>query len=303
MMLAMTAPMTRSEACGIKLGPTDRVALIAGSGQLPIDVAEGLAKAGKPPFVMIVGGEGVDPLAFEPYDHMILPLEAIGDLVGLLKRNRITHVIMAGGVSSRPNLRRIKWSLALLRVLPRLVYKLTKGDNALLSAFVDHLEQNGFKVVGAHEILPDLLARPGVMGKVQPQASDRRDIDAALEAALAIGRLDIGQAAIAVGGRAVALEGVEGTDGLLERMKGLRNNGRIAGIKRGVLVKCAKPDQELRADLPTIGPATIEGAHAAGLAGVAVEADRAFVLEFARTIERADALGLFILGLEKAARQ
>src|SRR5688572_9373771 len=99
-MLAMTAPMTRSEAGGIKLEPTDRVALIAGSGQLPVDVAEGLAKAGKPPFVMIVGGEGVDPLAFQPYDHMILPLEAIGDLVGLLRRNRITHVIMAGGVSS-----------------------------------------------------------------------------------------------------------------------------------------------------------------------------------------------------------
>ncbi|MCV3241258.1 LpxI family protein [Mesorhizobium sp. ZC-5] len=295
--------MTRSEAGGIKLEPTDRVALIAGSGQLPVDVAEGLAKAGKPPFVMIVGGEGVDPLAFQPYDHMILPLEAIGDLVGLLRRNRITHVIMAGGVSSRPNLRRIKWSLALLRVLPRLVYKLTKGDNTLLSAFVAHLEQSGFEVVGAHEVLPDLLARPGVMGKVQPRTSDQRDIDAALEAALAIGRLDIGQAAVAVGGRAVALEGVEGTDGLLERMKELRNNGRIAGIARGVLVKCAKPDQELRADLPTIGPATIEGAHAAGLAGVAVEADRAFVLEFARTIERADALGLFVIGLDKAARR
>lgn len=302
-MLATTAPMTRSDARGIRLGPTDRIALIAGSGQLPIDVAEGLADAGKPPFVMIVGGEGVDPLAFQPYDHMILPLEAIGDLVGLLRRNRITHVIMAGGVSSRPNLRRIKWSVALLRVLPRLVYKLTKGDNALLSAFVDHLEQSGFKVVGAHEILPDLLARLGVMGKVQPQASDQRDIDAALEAALAIGRLDIGQAAVAVGGRAVALEGVEGTDGLLERMKGLRNNGRIADIKRGVLVKCAKPDQELRADLPTIGPATIEGAHAAGLAGVAVEADRAFVLEFAKTIETADRLGLFVIGFDKAAKQ
>jgi DUF1009 family protein len=86
-------------------------------------------------------------------------------------------------------------------------------------------------------------------------------------------------------------------------MKELRNNGRIAGIARGVLVKCAKPGQELRADLPTIGPATIEGAHAAGLAGVAVEADRAFVLEFARTIERADALGLFVIGLDKAARR
>lgn len=298
-MLAMTARMTTPEPGGATLGPTDRIALIAGSGQLPVEVAAGLAKAGKPPFVIIVGGEGVDPQAYQRCDPKILPLEAIGDLVGLLKRHSITHVVMAGGVSSRPDLRRVKWSFALLRVLPKLVYKLTKGDNALLSAFVAHLEQNGFKVVGAHEILPDLLARPGVMGKAQPKASDRRDIDAALEAALAIGRLDIGQAAIAVGGRAVALEGVEGTDGLLERMKGLRDNGRIAGIARGVLVKCAKPGQELRADLPTIGPATIERAHAAGLAGVAVEADRAFILEFGKTIETADRLGLFVVGIGK----
>ena len=99
----------------------------------------------------------------------------------------------------------------------------------------------------------------------------------------------IGQAAVAIGGRVVALEGVEGTDGLLERVKALRANGRIAGIGRGVLVKCAKPGQELRADLPTIGPATIARAHAAGLAGVAVEAERAFVLEFDATINHADA--------------
>jgi UDP-2,3-diacylglucosamine hydrolase len=301
-MLAMTAPMTTAEVGGIALGPTDRIALIAGSGQLPVDVAEGLAKAGKPPFVVIIGGEAVDPVAFQPYEQVIVAIEALGELIPLLKRNRITHVVMAGGVSSRPNLRRIKWSLPLLRFLPKAVYALRQGDNALLSALVAHLEQNGLKVVGAHEFLPDLLARRGVMTKTRPLASDQRDIDAALEAALAIGRLDVGQAAVAVGGRAVALEGVEGTDGLLERMKELRSNGRIAGIRRGVLVKCAKPGQELRADLPSIGPATIERAHAAGLAGVAVEMDRAFVLEFAKTIELADKLGLFVVGIDRAAK-
>ncbi len=82
----------------------------------------------------------------------------------------------------------------------------------------------------------------------------------------------------------------------------MRGNGRIAGIRRGVLVKCAKPGQELRADLPSIGPATVERAHAAGLAGVAVETDRAFVLEFAKTIELADKLGLFVVGIDRAAK-
>jgi UDP-2,3-diacylglucosamine hydrolase len=298
----MTKRMTTSEAGGRTLGPTDRIALIAGSGRLPVDVAEGLTRAGKPPFVVLVGGEAVERAEFETYDRYDLAPERIGDLVPLLKRNRITHVVMAGGVASRPDLRRIKWNLSLLRLLPKMIHALTKGDNALLSALVAHLEENDLAVVGAHEFLPNLLAKKGAMTNVRPRTGDQRDIDAGLEAAIAIGRLDIGQAAVAIGGRAVALEGVEGTDGLLERVKELRGHGRIAGLKRGVLVKCSKPGQELRADLPTIGPATVERAHAAGLAGVAVEADCAFVLEFAKTIDRADRLGLFVVGVDRAKK-
>jgi DUF1009 family protein len=295
----MTVRMTTSERSASALGAADRVALIAGSGRLPVDVAEGLEKIGKKPFLVIVDGEAVDSAALQKYENKRLTVEEIGELVPLLKRRLVTHVIMAGGVTRRPNLRKIKWSFPLLRFLPHVVRALSRGDNAVLSALVTHLEQNGIAVVGAHEILPDLLARQGVMTKAAPQAADKRDIDAAFEAALAIGRLDIGQAAVAIGGRAVALEGIEGTDGLLERVRELRNHGRIAGKRRGVLVKCAKPGQEIRADLPTIGPATIERAHAAGLAGVAVEADRAFVLEFARTINSANALGMFVVGLPK----
>ncbi|MEP6567033.1 MAG: UDP-2,3-diacylglucosamine diphosphatase LpxI, partial [Mesorhizobium sp.] len=156
------------------------------------------------------------------------------------------------------------------------------------------------RVVGAHEIVPELVATEGTMTETAPRKSDWRDLDAAHEAAKAIGALDIGQAAVAIGGRAIALEGVEGTDGLLERTKQLRGHGRLAGRTRGVLVKCAKPDQEMRADLPSIGPQTIEAAHAAGLAGIGVEAGRSLVLEASATIERANALGLFIIGLPAA---
>ena len=124
-----------------------------------------------------------------------------------------------------------------------------------------------------------------------------RDIEAAHAAAKAIGALDIGQAAIAIGGRTIALEGVEGTHGLLERTLELRGHGRLAGKTRGVLVKCAKPGQELRADLPSIGPQTVEAAHAAGLAGIAVEAGRSLILEGPVVLARANALGLFVYGL------
>jgi UDP-2,3-diacylglucosamine hydrolase len=109
--------------------------------------------------------------------------------------------------------------------------------------------------------------------------------------------------AVAVGGRAIALEDIEGTDGLLQRAKALRSHGRLAGKTGGVLVKCVKPGQELRVDLPTIGPQTVTAAHAAGLSGIAVEAECSLVLEAAETVRRADALGLFVLGFARGREE
>jgi hypothetical protein len=151
--------------------------------------------------------------------------------------------------------------------------------------------------LGAHQVVPELIAAEGCHTKARPQAAERRGIEAARTAAEAIGLLDIGQAAVAVGGRVIALEGIEGTDGLLARVRDLRGHGRLAGRSGGVLVKCAKPGQEARADLPSIGPNTVEAAHAAGLAGIAVEAGHSLVLDGPAMIEKADALGLFVIGL------
>ena len=284
-------------------GATGRIALIAGSGRLPVDVAMGLERAGQHPLVILVDGEAIDARSFEPFETVRLAPGQIGDLLPLLRRNGIDRLVMAGGVSRRPSLKQIKWSLGLLPYVPRVVRALAGGDNRVLSVLVTLLEESGIQVLGAHQVVPDLLAASGRLTRAGPSRSDERDLNAAREAALAIGRLDIGQAAVAIGGRVVALEGVEGTDGLLDRVKDLRGHGRLAGRHRGVLVKCAKPGQEERADLPAIGPSTVEGAHAAGLAGIGIEAGRSFVLEFVETVARADALGLFIVGLGEAKAQ
>lgn len=280
----------------LELRASDRFALIAGSGRLPIDVAEGLERRGKPPFVVVIEGEA-DADAFRRYDHKIMRLEDAGDVRGVLARQSVTHAVLAGGIARRPRLREFRLSLGLLAVLPRLGAGLAKGDDGLLKLLIRHLEAAGIKVVGAHEAVPDLLAPEGVLTRVRPAKSDWRDLHAAYEAALAIGRLDIGQAAVSIHGRVIAVEGVEGTDGLLERTRVLRSHGRVASFKRGVLVKCAKPGQELRADLPAIGPATVEGVHAAGLVGIGVEAGRSLILDRSGVIERADALGIFVVGL------
>jgi DUF1009 family protein len=271
------------------------MAVVAGSGRLPVDLAESLAAHGHKPFVVMVQGEASADLA--SFDHEELALESFAGLGSLLKRRGVTHAVFAGGIGRRPKLSALKPSLALLRFLPRVLVGFAKGDDGALRVLAGTLELFGVSVVGAHEIAPDLLASEGKIAGVSPQKSDWRDIEAAAAAARAIGVLDIGQAAVAIGGRAIALEDIEGTDSLLQRVKALRGHGRIAGKTRGVLVKCAKPGQELRLDLPTIGPATVAAAHAAGLAGIGVEAERSLVLDLAGVIEAADRLGLFVVGL------
>jgi hypothetical protein len=293
-------PMTTvgSEA-GLVLGPNDRVAVVAGSGRLPLDVAEGIERDGRSPFVVRVRGETDQGAAFARFDGEDIALGEFARLVPLLKRHGITHLVLAGGIQRRPRLSEIRVNMTLLRHLPRLFKGLASGDNGLLSLLVGGIEREGIRVVGAHQIVPDLLAHEGVQSRARPTAADRRDLHAAFAAARAIGALDVGQGAVAIGGRTIALEGIEGTDQMLERVAALRGHGRLAGKTRGVLAKCAKPGQELRADLPTIGPATVEAAHAAGLAGIGVEAERTLVLERGRTLELADRLGLFLIGLPR----
>lgn len=284
-------PAKRAEA------PQGRLGLVAGSGSLPVLLARSLVARGEDaPYVLTIAGEA-RAQDFAGCETAPIALEEIGELVGRLRNAGVTRCVLAGGVASRTSLKRMRPSLGLLRILPAYLRTRTKGDDAVLKAIIAHLEASGIAILGAHEIAPDLLAGDGLLAGSNPSASAMRDMSAAREAALAIGALDIGQAAIAVGGRAVALEGVEGTDGLLERMAGLRGHGRLAGRTGGVLVKCAKPRQELRADLPAIGPKTVADAKTAGLEGIAVEAGRCFILDHAATLAKAESEGVFIYGM------
>src|SRR5690606_26348128 len=206
--------------------------------------------------------------------------------------------VLAGSVARRPRLRDLRWNANLFRLFPGIARALLRGDDGLLRHIVGHLEEHGIDVLGVHELMPDVVAEKACLTSHAPGRGDWKDIRAAMEAATAIGRLDIGQAAVAIGGRAIALEGIEGTDGLLERTIDLRRHGRLAGARGGVLAKCAKPGQELRADLPAIGPRTVLDAASAGLAGIALQAGRTLVLERKETLRLAEEAGIFIIGTE-----
>jgi DUF1009 family protein len=160
------------------------------------------------------------------------------------------------------------------------------------------LEQDGFRMVGIKDVAPDLLMPEGCLTRSAPDVQSETDIARGREVLRALSPFDIGQAAVVIDGHVVGVEDIEGTDGLLARIARLREQGRVrAAAHRGVLVKAPKSGQDLRFDLPTTGPRTIEGAAAARLAGIAVVAGNTLVVEPQAMIEKADAAGLFVVGL------
>jgi len=162
------------------------------------------------------------------------------------------------------------------------------------------IEERGHRVIGVQEIAPDLLAPAGVLGALAPQPGDAGAVEKGLALLERLSPFDIGQAAVVAGARVLAIEGPEGTDRMLARVRRLNRPWGIGrgGTAGGVLVKAAKRGQDLRVDLPAIGPRTVVEAHRAGLAGIAVGAGSTLIIDRDRTIREADRRGLFVIGVE-----
>ena len=276
-----------------------RLALIAGGGKLPVYVAEAAKRAGDNPLVVALKQEADQN--WSGFDTVLVGIADMQAISFAFQKHGVKRVVMSGAVKRRPEWRDIRPTLGSIAKIPGMIRTLKSGgDNALLISVIGLIESLGCKVLGVHEVAPDLLADIGVLTNSQPQPDDKKDIIAASHAATLLGQLDIGQGCVSVGGRVVALEGAEGTDAMLLRVAGIRSEGRISQRRKGVLVKLCKPQQDERADLPAIGLQTIKNAHAAGLAGVAVEAGRSLLLDRAETLALANSLGLFIYGIDPA---
>jgi hypothetical protein len=274
-----------------------RLAIIAGNGKLPLYVAEAARERGEQPFIFALKGESSADWAGFDHDEI-----GIGEIARFKKRAAelgIGRIVMSGGVSRRPPLRDMRLGLAGFLKIPKMIRTIIGGgDNTVLAAVIDLLENDRSKVIGVQDVVPSLLAAPGPIGKVEPDEASRRDIAAAVKAARLIGTLDIGQGAIAVGGRVVALEGPEGTDAMLARVADLKQTARVSAARRGVLVKLCKVQQDVRVDLPSAGLATIRNAHAAGLAGVALEVGRSLLLDADEVRAFADSHDMFVIGID-----
>ncbi|MDP8916931.1 MAG: UDP-2,3-diacylglucosamine diphosphatase LpxI [Pseudomonadota bacterium] len=273
-----------------------RLGLIAGGGALPVELASWRRAAGDPVFVVRLKGFAETELqAFEGADVGIAEL---GRCFDVLARAGCDTVCMAGNVS-RPDFGALKPDLRGLKALPGAVAAARQGDDALLRYLLGQFEVEGFRVVGAHEVMGGLLLGPGLAGRHAPDAMAQDDLARGFEVVAALGAMDVGQAAVVAAGVVLAVEAQEGTDAMLGRCAELPPALRGApDARRGVLVKRPKPIQERRMDLPVIGVRTIEGAAAAGLAGVAGEAGGLLVLDKPAVVEAADRLGLFLQGVE-----
>jgi len=274
-----------------------RLGLIAGGGDLPLQIARHCVETGRPLFVVRLRGFA-DP-SMDAFPGEVVGLAEVGRCIRVLKAAGCEAVCLAGNVA-RPDFAALKPDLRGMAMLPRLVLEARKGDDALLRAVLDEFRKEGFAIEGAHEARSDLVLGAGPLGRLAPGPEHQADIRRALEIARRIGELDIGQGAVVCDGLVLAVEAQEGTDAMLRRVAeevapALRGE---AGRRRGVLAKAPKPIQETRVDLPTIGPATVRGAARAGLAGLVGEAGRTLVLDREGLVALADELGLFVLGVE-----
>ena len=275
-----------------------KLGLIAGGGGLPVALAAKCQAARRPIFVARL--RGLTGPELDVFPGAEIGIAELGRMISTLRREGCTAVCFAGLVQ-RPDFAALKPDLRGLRALPAAIAAARRGDDAILRFLVEEFEREGFIVEGAHDVDAALTLPAGPLGRCRAGSEHARDIAQAIQAALAIGRLDIGQAVVVSGGLVLAVEAQEGTDAMLDRCIALAA-GRPGAphARNGVLAKWPKPEQERRVDLPTIGVRTVERAAEAGLAGVVGEAGGVLVLDRDTVAAAADRLGLFVQGVAKA---
>lgn len=271
---------------------TSPLGIVAGRGDLPARLAEQALAQGRGVFVLALTGQA-DPAAVAAYPHAWVRLVDGAAALKHLRGAGVEELVFAGAVK-RPSLMSLRPDRRAASFLAKVGWR-ALGDDSLLSAIVAEFEAEGFRVIGADQVWGDGRMPAGALTKARPDATAWRDIRRAVEVVQALGAVDVGQGCVVQQGIVLAVEAVEGTDAMLRRATDLGRDG-----PGGVLVKLAKPGQNRRIDLPAVGLATVEGAIAAGLRGLAVEAGGALLMERAAMVRTAEAAGLFVYGIDPA---
>lgn len=273
--------------------PTERkLGIIAGGGDIPRQLIEQCLAKGKDFFVLAIEGNADKNLINqENIPHQWIRIGQAGTGFKRFAEEKVQDVVMIGTIK-RPSFFDLVPDMRTTAFFAKIGMK-ALGDDGILRALVKELESEGLYVKGIHEVMPEILIPSGILGKVIPTKQALEDIRRGVEVALALGRLDVGQAVVVQQGLVLGVEGIEGTGELIRRCKEYKRKG-----EGGVLVKIRKPQQDMRIDLPTIGDKTVLAAKEAGLQGIALHAGNGLIVNQKETIRLADKYGIFVMGID-----
>ncbi len=269
-----------------------KLGIVAGGGDLPKLLIE-YCNAHHVPYVVAAILGNADKAFFENMDCLKIRIGQAGTGFEYFKKQQVCDVIMIGTIR-RPSLSDLVPDLRTAAFFAKVGLK-SLGDDGILRALIQEIEQENMRVVGIHEIMPEILLPCGVLTKAKPDKQALADIQRGVQAALKLGELDIGQSVVVQQGLVLGVEAIEGTDELIKRCETYKRKG-----VGGVLVKLRKPQQDMRIDLPTIGIQTIENAHRSGLRGLAVHAGNALIVDEKEVVALANKYKMFLVGINPA---
>ena len=267
-----------------------KLGIIAGGGSIPKMLIEHCAAQGRDFFVLAIEGNADKALITDDIPHQWIRIGQAGTGFKRFAEEKVQDVIMIGTIK-RPGFFDLVPDLRTTAFFAKVGAK-ALGDDGILRALVNEIEAEGMTVRGIHEVMSDLLVKPGILGRHKPDKQALVDIRRGIDVALALGKLDVGQSVVVQQGLVLGVEGIEGTDELIRRCGEYRRKG-----DGGVRVKLRKPQQDMRIDLPTIGPRSVSRAQESGLRGIVVHAGNGLIVDEAETIRLADKAGLFIMGI------
>ena len=267
-----------------------KLGIIAGGGDLPQKLIAHCQSTNREYFVLAIKDNANEEFFTSDVPHSWIRIGEAGTGFKLFKEEGVKEIVLIGTIH-RPSFKDLVPDLRTTAFFAKLGLK-SIGDDGILRALVKEIEQEGIKVVGIQEVVPELLSKTGVLTKTSPSKEDEEDIRRGLEVARELGRLDVGQAVVVQQGLVLGLEGIEGTDKLIIRCKDYKRQG-----KAPILVKLRKLKQDMRVDLPTIGVKTVENAYQSGFKGIAIHAGNTLIVNEKETINLANKYKMFIKGV------
>lgn len=273
--------------------PERKLGIIAGGGELPQKLLHWCIKNNRSYHVLAIKGNADESYFSEDIAHDWIRIGQAGTGFKRFKEEGVKEIVLIGTIK-RPTLAELVPDLRTAAFFAKLGAK-SLGDDGILRALVKEIENDGMKVIGIQEVMPELLAPEGILTKKKPEKEDEEDIRRGVEVASVLGHLDVGQSVVVQQGLVLGVEGIEGTDKLVLRCADYTRKG-----KAPILVKLRKPQQDMRIDLPTIGTRTVENAHQCGFKGIAVHAGNTLIVNEAEVIKLANKYGMFIKGITPA---